>query len=53
MAGEIAQLARFIDQTGLFLANGSVTNELHVSLLPGVVWLLGCFMEQRGVKFNG
>jgi hypothetical protein len=53
MTGQIAQLARFIDQTGLFLANGSVTNELHFLLLPGVVWLLGCFMEQRGVKFNG
>jgi hypothetical protein len=32
MGGEVAQLTRFVDQAGLFLALGPVTNKLHVSL---------------------
>jgi hypothetical protein len=42
MRGEIAQLARFIDQAGLFLANCPVTNKLHLFSLPRVVvaWML-------------
>ncbi len=34
MIGQIAQLTRFIDQAGLFLANRTVTNKLHFSSLP-------------------
>jgi hypothetical protein len=29
MRGQVAQLARFIDQAGLFLAKCPVTNKLH------------------------
>src|SRR6266446_4337498 len=39
MIRQIAQLTRFIDQTGLFLANRPVTNKLHFSLLPDVVFV--------------
>src|SRR5450759_2663994 len=52
MPGEIAQLTRFVDQAGLFLANCPVTNKLHFSSLPRVVLFLGCFMEQGAGKFN-
>jgi hypothetical protein len=51
MLGQVPQLARFIDQTRLFLANRAVTNKLHFVSLPGMV-LLGCFLEQRAGKFN-
>jgi hypothetical protein len=34
MRGQVAQLTRFIDQAGLFLANGPVTNKLHFASLP-------------------
>jgi hypothetical protein len=34
MGGEVAQLTRFVDQAGLFLALGPVTNKLHFSSLP-------------------
>jgi len=35
-------LTRFIDQAGLFLANGPVTNKFHFLSLPGMVvaWML-------------
>jgi hypothetical protein len=49
---KIAQLTRFIDQAGLFLADFTVTNKLHFRSLPRVVPLLECFMEQGAVKFN-
>jgi hypothetical protein len=45
-------LPRFIDQAGLFLANGSVTNQLHFHRSLRWVLLLGCFMEQGDTKFN-
>jgi hypothetical protein len=35
MIGQIAQLTRFIDQAGLFLADRTVTNKLHVDLSLG------------------
>jgi hypothetical protein len=34
MRGQVTQLAGFIDQAGLFLAFGPVTNKLHFSSLP-------------------
>src|ERR1700676_1747385 len=39
---QVAQLAGFVDQAGLFLANGPVTNKLHFVSLPGmlVAWML-------------
>jgi hypothetical protein len=46
-------LTRFIDQTGLFLANRAISNKLHVSSLPVRFCVLGCFMEQSAAKFNG
>jgi hypothetical protein len=52
MRREIAQLTRFIDQAGLFLANGPVTNQLHFRRSLRWVLLLGCFMEQGRRKFN-
>src|SRR5437899_4028219 len=39
MIRKIAQLTRFIDQTGLCLANRPVTNKPHFSLLPNVVFV--------------
>jgi hypothetical protein len=35
MIRQIAQLTRFIDQAGLFLADRTVTNKLHVDLSLG------------------
>src|SRR6185369_160559 len=44
MLRQIAQLTRFVDQTGLFLTNRPVTNKLHFLSLPGaavfVAWML-------------
>jgi hypothetical protein len=37
MVGQVPQLARFVDQTGLFLANCPVTNKLHFVSLPEMV----------------
>ena len=34
MRGQVAQLTGFVDQAGLFLAFGPVTNKLHISSLP-------------------
>jgi hypothetical protein len=39
MIRKVAQLTRFIDQAGLFLANRPVANKLHFSLLPDVVFV--------------
>jgi hypothetical protein len=39
MIRKIVQLTRFIDQTGLFLANRPVTNKPHFSSLPNVVFV--------------
>jgi hypothetical protein len=35
MIRQIAQLTRFIDQAGLFLADRTITNKLHVDLSLG------------------
>src|SRR4029077_5563289 len=40
MPREVAQLAGFVDQAGLFLADFPVTNKLHLLSLPGFFSLL-------------
>src|SRR5262245_8342056 len=54
MGREIAELAGFIDQAGLFRTLGPVANKLHFSaLLVGFLVLLAGLLEQRGRDCNG
>ena len=53
MAGQVAQLAGFIDQAGLFRTLIAVANKLHSSFLPWKGWFcLGRLLEQAAGKFN-
>src|ERR1700688_2371839 len=51
MRRQIAQLAGFVDQAGLFLANGPVTNKLHFASLPGMV-LVGLDASWNSARGN-
>jgi hypothetical protein len=52
MRRQVAQLAGFVDQAGLFRTLFAVTNKLHSRFSLRWTDRLNSFMEQRGGKFN-